>query len=112
LSFRDDNVSWTHVSILIFLESTDSSDRIRNAALLSARGLAGPPVSRLDGARRFSVRRDDKGLLQLRRATVHDPRSNDGMPLEFLGQGFQERAALKLVDGRGGRLDGGKFGIG
>ena len=30
-SFRDDNVSWTHVSILIFLESTDSSDRIRNA---------------------------------------------------------------------------------
>jgi hypothetical protein len=62
----------------------------------SARRPARPEVSRL--GRRFAVGRDDKGLLQGRRATVHNTRADDGMALEFLGQCLQEGAAVERMD--------------
>jgi hypothetical protein len=40
------------------------------------------------------VRRDDKGLLQGRGATVHNIRTDDGMPLELDGQRLQKGVAL------------------
>jgi hypothetical protein len=44
----------------------------------SAGRLASSEVSRLGGARRLAVRRDDEGLLQGRGATVHNTRTDDG----------------------------------
>jgi hypothetical protein len=51
-------------------------------------------MPRLGGVRRFAVRRHDESLLQGRRATVDNAWLNDGVPLELLGQGFQEGVAL------------------
>jgi hypothetical protein len=70
------------------------------------------PMSRLGRVRRFTVGRNDKGLLQGRGATVHNARADDSMLLELLAQSFQERVSLQGVNRRGGGLDGGELVIG
>jgi hypothetical protein len=46
------------------------------------------------GEQRFTVRHHAEALLQLGGATMYDTRTDYRMPLELLGQGFQEGAAL------------------
>ena len=70
-----------------------------------------PQMSRLGGVRGFSVRLDAELTLQLRGQAVHEPRPDHRMPLKLDGQSFQEGVALERMDRRGGRLDGGEFGI-
>jgi hypothetical protein len=47
--------------------------------------------------RHWGANRHDEGLLQVRRATVHEARPDDGMPLELPGQRSQEGVALERV---------------
>ena len=42
---------------------------------------------------------------------MHEARANERMALKLDRQGFQERIALRRMDGRGRRLDGGVFGV-
>jgi hypothetical protein len=42
---------------------------------------------------------------------MYDTRTDDGIALELDRQSFQEGVALERMDRRGGRLDGGEFGI-
>jgi hypothetical protein len=66
-------------------------------------------MSRPSGVRRFAVRLDTEATLQVGGATVHNTRSDDGMPLKLLSQSFQKGAALKGMDWLRRLHDGGIF---
>jgi hypothetical protein len=61
----------------------------------SAPHLARQLFARLGAGRRPALGRDDKATLNVRGETVHKARADDEMPLELLGQGFQECAPLQ-----------------
>jgi hypothetical protein len=42
---------------------------------------------------------------------VHGARADDGKALEHFSHSFQEVVALRRMDGRGRRLNGGAFGV-
>ena len=56
--------------------------------------LARPVVTRLGGVQRFAVRRHAETALQVGGAAVHEAGADDGMALEFVGEGFEERGPL------------------
>ena len=62
--------------------------------------------------RRLAVRLHDEAPLQVRSATVHKARADDGVALELLSQSFQEGVPLSGMDRRCGRLDSAVFVIG
>ena len=55
------------------------------------------------------MRIDAETLLQIRGQAVHEAKADDGMALEFVGEGFEEDGPLQAMDRRGGGLDGGVF---